>query len=218
MTNKMKLNFELVPEGAWYKNLRSILSSEQWNIVRKYVYKKANDKCMICGKLTQNLDAHETWEYYDDLEIQKLVDVRAVCKDCHRTIHVGLAGIQGELEEALKHYCKVNNCSMDICMKNYRDAFDIWDLLSFIGSWELDISWLNENNFDFKIKTCPNCNKELHINKDIGNAFHECNNCDYKEFIICDNCGKEMKVRKGKYGLFLGCTNYPSCKNTKKIH
>lgn len=36
--------------------------------------------------------------------------------------------------------------------------------------------------------------------------------------VICDLCGAPMVVRVGRYGRFLGCTNYPNCKNTKPLH
>lgn len=34
---------------------------------------------------------------------------------------------------------------------------------------------------------------------------------------ICEECGAPMEVKYGKYGKFLGCSNYPDCKNTKPI-
>ena len=33
----------------------------------------------------------------------------------------------------------------------------------------------------------------------------------------CEKCGSNMVVRSGRYGSFLACANYPSCKNTKQI-
>ena len=33
----------------------------------------------------------------------------------------------------------------------------------------------------------------------------------------CPKCGSVMYIREGKYGKFLGCSNYPACKHTKKI-
>ena len=33
----------------------------------------------------------------------------------------------------------------------------------------------------------------------------------------CPKCGSKMKFRKGKYGVFLGCSNYPGCKNTENV-
>lgn len=33
----------------------------------------------------------------------------------------------------------------------------------------------------------------------------------------CDKCGSEMIIKVGRFGKFLACSNYPECKNTKKI-
>ena len=33
---------------------------------------------------------------------------------------------------------------------------------------------------------------------------------------ICPKCGGELVERKGKYGTFIGCSNYPKCKYIKK--
>lgn len=35
--------------------------------------------------------------------------------------------------------------------------------------------------------------------------------------IICDKCGAKMVIREGKYGKFLGCSNFPNCNNMKKL-
>jgi len=40
---------------------------------------------------------------------------------------------------------------------------------------------------------------------------------DEKTDIPCDKCGTMMVVRQGKFGKFLACPNYPTCKNTKPI-
>ncbi len=34
---------------------------------------------------------------------------------------------------------------------------------------------------------------------------------------ICDKCGKPMVVKLGRFGKFLSCSNYPTCKNAKPI-
>ena len=33
----------------------------------------------------------------------------------------------------------------------------------------------------------------------------------------CPECGSELIYRKGRYGLFIGCSNYPACKHIEKI-
>jgi len=37
------------------------------------------------------------------------------------------------------------------------------------------------------------------------------------DFVICPKCGSMMVERKGKYGLFLGCSRYPDCKETQRL-
>ena len=52
MEKEYKLNFELVPDGCWYSNLRSILSKRQWDFLKSEAKERAGGKCMICGKKT----------------------------------------------------------------------------------------------------------------------------------------------------------------------
>ncbi len=33
----------------------------------------------------------------------------------------------------------------------------------------------------------------------------------------CDKCGAPMVIKTGRFGKFLACSNYPTCKNTKKV-
>ena len=34
---------------------------------------------------------------------------------------------------------------------------------------------------------------------------------------ICPHCGSPLKIRNGKYGPFIGCSNYPKCKYTHPL-
>ena len=38
-----------------------------------------------------------------------------------------------------------------------------------------------------------------------------------KTDIKCEKCGHEMVIREGKFGKFLGCSNFPTCKNIKPL-
>jgi len=33
----------------------------------------------------------------------------------------------------------------------------------------------------------------------------------------CDKCGAAMEIKRGRYGMFLGCSGYPKCKNIQSI-
>ena len=34
---------------------------------------------------------------------------------------------------------------------------------------------------------------------------------------VCEKCGRKMLIRHGRYGVFLACSGYPDCKNTKPL-
>lgn len=34
---------------------------------------------------------------------------------------------------------------------------------------------------------------------------------------VCEKCGSPMNIKRGRFGPFLGCSNYPTCKNIKAI-
>jgi DNA topoisomerase-1 len=35
--------------------------------------------------------------------------------------------------------------------------------------------------------------------------------------VVCDKCGKAMVIKAGKFGLFLACSGYPECGNTREL-
>jgi DNA topoisomerase-1 len=35
--------------------------------------------------------------------------------------------------------------------------------------------------------------------------------------VACDKCGKAMVIKAGKFGLFLACSGYPECENTREL-
>ncbi len=137
-----KLTFELVPDGCWYSNLRTILSKAQWDYIKADAKKRAGGKCAICGRVTPRLEAHEKWSYNEKTQTQILDDVIAVCKDCHSVIHINRTELKGNIERAENHYMKVNGTTY----AEYRSALGKANtrhrLLNEISEWRLDITWL----------------------------------------------------------------------------
>ena len=138
-----KLSFELVPDGCWGFNLRTLLSKKQWDFVRNDAKERSNHKCAICGRQSKRLEGHERWEYDEENGVQKLVDVIAVCKDCHNAIHIGRTQLVGDFDRASKHYMKVNNCSYAEFRKDLGEANDNHIRRNKISEWKLDVSWLS---------------------------------------------------------------------------
>ena len=139
----MKLTIELVPSTSWFSNLRSLLSSTEWDKIRKGCYKNANFKCEVCGGVGDKhpVECHETWEYDETNGVQKLISLIALCPNCHKTKHYGFAKISGKEKEIKKHFMKVNNITEKIADEYINEAFKEWERKSKI-EWKLDISIL----------------------------------------------------------------------------
>ena len=143
--SKLKLDFELVPDGCWASNLRAVLSPKQWDYIRKDAYGRASGKCMICGKAGR-LEAHERWDYIitGNYGVQKLVDVIAVCKSCHEVIHIGRTQLLGNEDKAIQHFIKVNGANYAEYRLALGKANEVHRERNKVYEWALDVSWLKK--------------------------------------------------------------------------
>jgi hypothetical protein len=137
-----KLTIELVPQSSWYNNVRSNVSKNEWDRIRKKSYKLANSRCQICG-LFLPLECHEIWQYDDDTCIQKLIGLIALCRDCHRVKHPGLARIRGEEQKVLSQLRKINKMAMLEAIKYLEESFKKYEERS-LKTWKLDTNYLKE--------------------------------------------------------------------------
>src|SRR5665213_3542260 len=133
------LGINLIPRTSWYNNLRSMFSKEDWDILRKDCYKKAGYVCEICGGRGDKwpVECHEIWDF-SEWGVQKLVRLIALCPLCHKCQHPGLAQINGEFEDCVKHYMAVNKVSEKEARKDFNEAFKVWQERNETD-WELDI-------------------------------------------------------------------------------
>lgn len=106
-----KLTIELLPKGAWNNDLSKTLPKKDWDTLREFCYKKANHKCQICGLETDELDAHEVWDFDVQNKTQTLKDIIAICTKCHGVKHFRNSVRLGFEKQAKEHFIKVNNAS-----------------------------------------------------------------------------------------------------------
>ena len=144
MKRIVRLSIDLVPRGAWFLNLRSMLLPEQWDALRKETYRRVGYRCEVCGGKGPKhpVECHEKWEYDDRRHVAKLVGLAGLCPACHECKHIGLAQIKGRLPQARKHLAQVNEIAVDEASDMIRDAFRVWKKRSE-HDWEVDISWAN---------------------------------------------------------------------------
>ena len=144
-----KLTIELVPRTSWYSNVRSNVTRNEWDVIRKKSYEHAQHVCEICGDVgtnqgvKHNVECHEIWEYNDETNEQKLTGLISLCPYCHKTKHVGLAQINGELDIVINQLIKVNKISYDDATKYIDESFKIWSERSK-KEWKLNIEYLKD--------------------------------------------------------------------------
>jgi hypothetical protein len=141
----MKLTVELVPSTCWYVNVRSNVSKSKWDRIRKEVYKKAGYKCEICGGIgsTWPVEAHEIFEYDDQIHVQRLVQIMALCSKCHEVKHLGRAMACGKLDAAKEHLAEVNEWTTQETDDYVAKQFELWQERSK-HDWTLDLSVLED--------------------------------------------------------------------------
>lgn len=147
------LTIELVPQTSWYKNVRSNVSKEEWEKLKKITFSRAGYKCEICGGrgVRWPVECHEIFTYDDENHIQKLVRLMALCPACHEVKHIGLAGLRGVGDLAKAHLAKVNNWSIEDAELYIEGCFELWHRRS-CHQWKLDLSLLEK----FRISTKDN--------------------------------------------------------------
>lgn len=138
-----RLTIELVPETCHCSNLRSNLKKADWDKIRKAAYQEAGYRCTVCfGKGRKHpVEAHELWSYDMETLVQKLVDVVALCPDCHKVKHLGLSELQGYGDYARKHLAKINRWDAGTAARYEAKCFEEWKQRSMFH-WSLDVTWL----------------------------------------------------------------------------
>lgn len=140
-TKKIILLPELIPYSMHYKNVRAVLTPEEWKVLAKIQYKKSNSTCDICGAKGR-LECHEIWEFNDSKKVQKLIGLTGLCRDCHRVKHIGLARKMGWFEDTLDHMCKVNKISRKKALNFIKIAENQVRQRNF--EFNLDLTFLNQ--------------------------------------------------------------------------
>lgn len=62
-------------------------------------------------------------------------------------------------------------------------------------------------------RPCPECGKGLVVKADGG---FRCRDCGHA-IASCPQCSGWLQTRMGRYGRFLGCTNFPACGYTRDL-
>ena len=109
--------------------------------------------------------------------------------------------------------CISNQAKLKVKAKNVTQLDFVNDL---IKSYNNEIIIEDLSKIKNKIEQNNITDKEIrksHI-KNIKNTVKE--NNDKEKNMICPKCGGKLVEQNGKYGKFIGCSNFPNCKYTSK--
>lgn len=138
-----RLRIDLVPNTAWFSNLRSELTGKEWEQVKTATYNQAQHRCEACGGrgCKRPVECHERWQYNLDTRVQTLIGTIALCPACHEATHYGLARVRGRDDKARQQLMKVNGWTDAQVHSHIREAMDEWKRRSNV-QWTLDARWI----------------------------------------------------------------------------
>lgn len=151
-----KLTVELVPKTCHYSNVRTMVTTKEWDVIRHLVYDKADNKCEICGDVGTNqgykhrVECHEVWQYDESDYTQRLVGLVALCPTCHQVKHIGRARAIGKIYECYKQLSKINHWTKEMIEKHISEANEEYSVRSKV-EWSLDISLLNKKPYELNL-------------------------------------------------------------------
>lgn len=139
---------DLVPSSCWFTNVRTCVSAQDWERLRRMITRRAGWKCEACGAGEDRaalrwLEAHERWAYDDHTGVQTLRRLICLCSDCHTTTHIGYANVTGCAQHALAHLRTVTGMSATEVDRHVSAAYDMWGWRS-LRTWQLDLSILTD--------------------------------------------------------------------------
>ena len=122
------------------------------------------------------------------LELEDDYFISIICFSNQAKVDIKTNSIVTQVDDLRREILKYNKMLVDIDIKEISKA-------------------IQSNNIEDKSL------RKQHV-KDIHIKLH--NDKELENIMICPKCGNELIQRKGKYGKFIGCSNYPKCKYIKK--
>jgi hypothetical protein len=86
----------LVPRSCWFTNVRTCVSQQDREQLRRVILRRAGNACEICGAAEDRaarrwLEARERWSYDERTEVQELRRLICLCSLRHLVTEFGYA-------------------------------------------------------------------------------------------------------------------------------
>lgn len=142
-----ELFIDMIPKTSYFKNVRSIFTESDWNLIRHHIYERTGHKCECCGaKRFKYLEAHERWIFDFETKTQKLIRIIALCRLCHQATHYGHSKVTKEISKINAHLMKVRGINEEELKLHIKEAFEIWEKRNTV-KWIIDTSIISDSGF-----------------------------------------------------------------------
>ena len=142
-----ELFIDMIPKTSYFKNVRSIFTESDWNLIRHHIYERTGHKCECCGaKRFKYLEAHERWIFDFETKTQKLIRIIALCRLCHQATHYGHSKVTKEISKINTHLMKVRGINEEELKLHIKEAFEIWEKRNTV-KWIIDTSIISDSGF-----------------------------------------------------------------------
>lgn len=186
----LKLTIEMLPRGAWNNDFSKTLPQKEWDILRNACYKRAKNTCQICGFKTNDLDAHEIWEFNIEKKTQTLKDILGICSRCHGVKHFRNSVRLGYEKQAKQHFISVNSCSeLDYATHLSKVQMDFeelnkiyrWKIIADLNKFGLANATIKERNIPFIVNSYANIDWSNYdwVKRNINKIFNIEKNSSY---------------------------------------
>ncbi len=137
---------DIVPKSCWFTNVRTCVTPQDWERLRRMITTRAAHRCEACGAgedrtTGRRLEAHERWAFDDTTGVQALRRLICLCSDCHLATHMGFANVTGRANEARAHLAAVTGMSTHDVGRHIATAGQLWIERSR-RAWALDLAVL----------------------------------------------------------------------------
>lgn len=119
---RLRLAVEPIPCSSHRASLANLLSPNQWDQIRRSVYRKAGHRCQICGR-EERLYCHEKWQYNENTGYQYLMGFEALCEKCHKVRHFFFVRVPLQRAILFQHFLAVNRMSWDEGIQHLEDVY-----------------------------------------------------------------------------------------------
>lgn len=120
-----------------------------------------------------------------------------------------------ELAQRRFHATSLGETVVGVMVRKFPDIFNV----EFTSQMENELDKVEEGELGWKdvLRNFYGPFKRALDSIDTADLIREIHDVDEIERAPCPECGGKLTVKSGRFGPFIACTNYPTCKYTKRL-